>query len=86
MKPEEINKNHFRDIAIEQLQWELSLLEGAGIPNSKEARQGAIKRFLEEYKNNELVNLNSIEEVEEELAKLKSRLKEAIAKDDDYER
>jgi len=78
--------NHFRTIVIEQLQWQIKLVEESSIPDKKEAKEDIIKRFLADYQNNELVNLNTIEEVEEELAKLKVRQQAAKAKDDDEAR
>ena len=75
MNLEQENKNHFRNIAIEQLIWQLKLVEESTLPNKAKSRRDIIQNFLDEYKNNELVNLNTIEEVEEELKKVKIRNK-----------
>ena len=73
MRPEEENPNHFRNITIEQLQWQLNIIEEANLPNKEEYKKKIIQKFLEEFKDNELINLNTVEEVEAELRKLVAR-------------
>jgi len=83
MKPEEINPNHFRQIVIEQLQWEIRVAEESSLSDKEKHIETIIKNFLKQFKGNKLVNLNSIEEVREELKKWEKRQEAEKAHDDD---
>ena len=83
MNPEEINKNHFRNIALEHLQSQLKLVKESTVPNKSEYVKKIIQNFLEQFKDNELVGLTTIEQVKEELKKLEKRQKAEKARDDD---
>lgn len=72
MNPEERIPNYFRRIVIEQLQFELKLVDEGTLPNKQKYVDKIIQNFLEKYKDNELVNLKTSEEVKEELRKLEA--------------
>ena len=82
MNPEERNKNHYRNIAIEHLQSQLNLVKESTVPNKSEYVEKIIQNFLEQFKDNELVGLTTVEQVKEELKKLEKRQKAEKARDD----
>jgi len=45
MKPEEINPNHFRQIVIEQLQWEIRVAEESSLSDKEKHIETIIKNF-----------------------------------------
>jgi len=83
MKPEEVDVNHFKYIVIEQLQSKIKLVKESTIPNKDECIEKIIQNFLEEFKDNELVNLTSSEQVKCELKKLEERQKVKKTRDED---
>ena len=86
MNPEEINKNHYRNIAIEHLQSKLNLVKESTVPNKNEYIERTIQNFLDEFKDNELVGLTTVEQVKEELKHLEERQNAEKVRDDDEAR